>query len=48
MLEKLMEIVLDIVNQRPCPFQPEDNPFPEWCDKRIMFSDECKKCAWRK
>lgn len=48
MFGKLKEIILNIINKEPCPFDLYDNPFPQWCDKRIMFTKECKECAWRK
>ena len=47
MIEKFKEILLNIINLRFCPFCPEDSPFPQDCDKRIMFTDECKKRVWR-
>lgn len=46
--QKIKELFLDIINFCDCPFDPEDNPFPQSCDKRRIFTNECKKCAWRK
>lgn len=43
---KIKEIFLAIINTGLCPFQPEDNPFPQSCDKRKWFTDECFKCPW--
>jgi hypothetical protein len=40
------ECFLELVNTKLCPFQPEDNPFPQLCDKRKWFTDECLKCPW--
>lgn len=47
MFEKLKELLLNIINLCDCPFDPDDNPFPAMCDKRIIFTDECSKCPWR-
>lgn len=49
--DKIFEIktkILDMVNFCYCPFQPDDVPFPQSCDKRIIYTEECKKCPWRK
>ena len=45
---KIKNIILDIINASVCPFSPEDNPFPQLCDRRKMFTNECKQCLWRK
>ena len=47
MINKLKELFLKIINHCDCPFDPYDNPFPQSCDKRIVFTDECSKCVWR-
>ena len=47
MFERIKEKILDLVNYCDCPFDPEDNPFPQSCDKRIIFTEECEKCSWR-
>lgn len=47
MIIKIKEILLKIINHCFCPFQPEDAPFPQDCDKRKVFTDECSKCTWR-
>lgn len=45
---KLKEWIIELVNYCDCLFDPEDNPFPESCDKRIINTDYCKnKCPWR-
>jgi hypothetical protein len=41
---KFKEVFLELINTTICPFSPEDNPFPQCCDKRKIFSDECRKC----
>ncbi len=46
-MKRLKELFLNIINLCDCPFDPEDNPFPQSCDKRIIFTDKCSKCAWR-
>ena len=48
MFENIKNFFLDLINYCDCPFDPEDNPFPQSCDKRIIFTDECEKCSWRK
>lgn len=48
MIKKIKELILNIINLCDCPFQPEDIPFPSYCDKRIVFTDKCKECGWRK
>ena len=45
--QKIKELFLNIVNLCDCPFDPKDNPFPQSCDKRRRFTDECSKCGWR-
>jgi hypothetical protein len=40
------EVFLELINSTICPFSPEDNPFPQCCDKRKMFTDECFQCPW--
>lgn len=47
MIQKIKEILLNIINCCECPFQPADNPFPQLCDNRKVFTDECAKCPWR-
>lgn len=47
LIKKLKEIFLNIINSCDCPFQPHNNPFPQSCDKRLVFTDYCKKCTWR-
>ena len=47
MIRKIKEILLNIINHCFCPFCPDDSPFPQSCDKRIVFTDECAKCPWR-
>lgn len=49
MFEKIKNFFLDLINYCDCPFDPEDNPFPQSCDKRTIHTDYCKnKCPWRK
>lgn len=43
-INKIKEKILDIINVRYCPFVPDNCPFPQKCDKRIMFTDKCKEC----
>lgn len=38
---------LDLINSCDCPFDPEDNPFPQTCDKRIIYTKQCVQCPWR-
>ena len=47
MLEKIKNLFLDLINYCYCPFIPDDMPFPQPCDKRIILTDECEKCPWR-
>jgi hypothetical protein len=47
MINKLKEIFLNIINLCDCPFDPDDNPFPQSCDKRLIFTDRCSKWVWR-
>lgn len=38
----------DFINRCDCPYDPDDNPFPQSCDKRIINTDYCKdECPWR-
>lgn len=46
-INKIKEKILDIINVRYCPFVPDNCPFSQKCDKRIMFTDKCKECPWR-
>lgn len=47
-LMKIKECFIDLINYCDCPFDPEDNPFPQSCDKRIIFGDWCENvCPWR-
>lgn len=49
--EKAFEIktvFLNLINTIDCPFDPEDNPFPQSCDKRIIHTEHCLNCVWRK
>ena len=44
----IKEMFLNLINYCECPFDPEDNPFPQSCDKRIINTDICNECEWRK
>lgn len=47
--EKIKPKILDLINYCDCPFDPDDNPFPQSCDKRIIYGDYCNnECPWRK
>ena len=43
----IKEMILDLINYCDCPFDPEDNPFPQSCDKRVINTETCKNCYWR-
>lgn len=48
-IEKLKNVIIDIINYCDCPFDPDDNPFPQSCDKRTIHTDYCKnRCPWTK
>lgn len=49
MLKEIKNWFLDLINYCDCPFDPDDNPFPQSCDRRIRFSNYClKDCPWAK
>lgn len=36
------------INRCDCPYDPDDNPCPQSCDRRIINTDYCKNsCPWR-
>lgn len=47
MFERIRSKILDLINYCYCPFVPDDMPFPQSCDKRIIYTEECEKCPWR-
>lgn len=47
MFERIRSKILDLINYCYCPFVPDDMTFPQSCDKRIIYTEECEKCPWR-
>lgn len=49
LIEKIKELFSYLINYCDCPFDPDDNPLPQSCDKRTIHTDYCKnECPWRK
>lgn len=44
----LLSLIDRIVFGCDCPYDPEDNPFPQGCDRRVINTDICEECPWRK
>ena len=49
LIEKIKELFVYLINYCDCPFDPDDNPFPQSCDKQTINTEWCEnECPWRK